>query len=112
MKSVDRETIRRAIEEQLAATGLEIEQYQEWVKPVAPDRAIGRLTRLEAISAQKMHQASLRAATKKQRELQQALDRMAQDPEYGHCAKCDAVIPLKRLILLPNSSHCVRCLNR
>jgi len=34
------------------------------------------------------------------------------DGEYGVCQECDEEISLERLKLLPESTHCVECLNR
>lgn len=35
------------------------------------------------------------------------------DPtEQRHCVQCNRVIPLKRLLVVPNTNYCVDCLRR
>lgn len=38
----------------------------------------------------------------------EALQRL-RDGRYGTCARCGGTIPFGRLIVLPESDHCVRC---
>ena len=89
----------------------EAEVLEESVKPVAPDRAIGRLTRMEAINAKNMSEANLRNAKGRISKLQETLKRI-DDEEFGVCVRCERDIPIKRLMLMPESRVCVRCLSR
>lgn len=35
------------------------------------------------------------------------------DPtEQRHCVQCNRIIPLKRLLAVPNTNYCVNCLRR
>lgn len=33
-------------------------------------------------------------------------------PEQRHCVQCNRIIPLKRLLAVPNTNYCVDCLRR
>lgn len=41
------------------------------------------------------------------------LDGYEVDPtEQRHCVQCNRIIPLKRLLAVPNTNYCVDCLRR
>ena len=80
-------------------------------KPVSPDNAIGRLTRMEAISSQNISEASLKSAQAKLVNLEKAL-RKLEMPDFGVCARCQKAIPEGRMMLMPESILCVSCLER
>ena len=80
-------------------------------KPVSPDNAIGRLTRLEAISSQNISEASLKSAQAKLLNLEKALSKLKM-PDFGVCARCQKAIPEGRMMLMPESILCVSCLER
>ena len=80
-------------------------------KPVSPDNAIGRLTRLEAISSQNISEASLKSAQAKLVNLEKALSKLEM-PDFGVCARCQKAIPEGRMMLIPESILCVSCLER
>ena len=85
-----------------------IETFEETSKPVAPDNAIGRVTRMEAISSQGISKASLNAAKVKLAQLEKALKKVHL-PQFGVCARCSNSIPQKRIMLMPESTICVSC---
>ena len=73
-----------------------------------PVVAIGRLTRMVAISAMSIREANLASARNRLMRLENALRRIDTE-EFGVCTECDEPIPIKRLMLLPESTRCVRC---
>ena len=85
-----------------------IEIFEETSKPVAPDNAIGRLTRMEAISSQGISGASLNSAKVKLEKLEKAL-KTVHLPQFGVCARCSNSIPQGRIMLMPESTICVSC---
>jgi DnaK suppressor protein len=85
-----------------------IKSLEEASRPVAPDNAIGRLTRMEAISARGISEASLNSARARLTRLQNAINRI-DTPDFGLCSICEEPIPLKRLMLIPETTRCVRC---
>ncbi len=108
MMDKERETLRRKIRSQIDDLRSEIKSHEEASKPVAPDNAIGRLTRMEAINARSISEASLNSARSRLIRLENALKRIDTD-DYGICAECDEPIPFKRLLLMPEVIRCVHC---
>lgn len=109
MQEADRQELRQTIEKEIATLAVEIEQLDEQIKPIPPDRAIGRLTRMEAIQSKSMAEANLRKAQARLRKLETALRKVAEDPDFGMCAICEEAIPVKRMLLVPESTRCVPC---
>ena len=94
--------------EEIAKTKAIIEDYKEMTKPVAPDDAIGRISRMDAINNKSVTESALRQAELKLRNLQNALNRVG-TKDFGRCARCQQPIPIGRLLIRPESRHCVRC---
>jgi DnaK suppressor protein len=82
--------------------------YKEMSKPVAPDCAIGRVSRMDAINNNSVTLAALRKAEEKLSALNRVLDKI-DTPEFGMCLKCKQVIPIERLLFRPQSILCVNC---
>lgn len=80
-------------------------------KPVEPDNAIGRLSRMEAINAKSISENSLINMKNRIAKLKIALTKLT-DPNFGICAECEEAIPMGRLMLVPESTVCVNCAGR
>ena len=78
---------------------------------IAPDNAIGRLTRMEAIQAQSMNDAAKRRHEKRLRGVKAALEAI-EEGTYGTCVRCGEEIPEGRLEIMPESRLCVKCAAR
>lgn len=107
----ERARIRSRIEHELERLESEIQTLEMLTVPVPPDRAIGRLSRLEAINEKSINEATLRSARALQRRLRAALPRL-QEEDFGLCSECDAPIPLARLLSMPDARMCVACRER
>ena len=101
MEEAQKEELIGLIHAEVEKLSHEAEVLEESVKPVAPDRAIGRLTRMEAINAKNMSEANLRNARQRINKLQDTLKRI-DDEEFGICVRCERDIPVKRLMLMRN----------
>ena len=88
-----------------------IQSLVEGSKPVAPDNAIGRLTRMDAINAKSINEANLNSARVKIAKLERALEKL-DDPEFGTCAICEEPIPIGRIMLMPETTVCVQCADK
>jgi DnaK suppressor protein len=77
-------------------------------KPTAPDVAIGRVSRMDAINNNSITEAALRTAEEKLSGLQYVLTKINEE-KFGLCARCGNTIPMQRIILRPQSVHCVNC---
>ena len=69
---------------------------------------VGRLSRMDALQAQAMAQASGRRRKAMLREITAALTRIDKD-QYGACQSCDEPIHPKRLEVDPTALLCVKC---
>lgn len=81
----------------------------ESVQVVELDQAkVGRLSRMDAMQAQAMAQASSQRREQMLKQIQAALTRLDKD-EFGYCRDCDEQIPVRRLEFDPTSTRCVVC---
>ena len=100
--------LKEKIEQELASTNLDISQLEELTKPISPDCAIGRVTRMDAINNKSVAESNLRMLRKKLASLQLALTKI-DDDDFGRCTACGKDINEKRLMFLPESTYCIRC---
>jgi DnaK suppressor protein len=75
---------------------------------VSPDNVIGRVSRMDAINNKSVVDAALLKAEERLKKLHLILDRL-DDPDFGKCRKCRQPIPEGRLLIMPESTLCVRC---
>ncbi len=76
--------------------------------PVSPDRAIGRLTRQDAMLAQQMALELRRRNGARLGQVRRALERIG-DSQFGFCIRCDEAISEARLSVKPETPICIRC---
>lgn len=88
-----------------------IAELKELTKPISPENAIGRVSRMDAINNKSVNEAALRQAEIKWKRLNYSLTRI-DEPDFGACARCGNSIPLGRLMLMPESTRCVHCAER
>lgn len=105
---MDKISLTEKIKEKIVILELQILELREMTKPIAPDVAIGRISRMDAINNKSVSEASLRNAKNKLNALQYALQNI-DNPEFGTCAKCKQPIPEGRIILMPEKRFCVKC---
>lgn len=108
MPGIDRAEIKIKIETEIRKTEKQVLDYSELAKPVEPENAIGRISRMDAINNKSVTEAALRKAKEKFEKLHFALARI-DDPEFGICLKCKQPIPLGRILIMPQSQTCVKC---
>ena len=104
----EKDKIRVAIERKARDLDERIEEYRELTKPIPPNDAIGRVSRMDAINNRSVNEAALRQLEKELDQLDKAMTRM-RDEKYGKCMACGEDIPLGRLMLMPGATRCVRC---
>ncbi len=108
MEQFNEEEIRTLILKEISKTEIIIEEYKEMTKPVAPENAIGRLSRMDAINNKSVTESALRQAEDKLSKLRYVLTKVG-DEDFGICKKCKKPIPVRRIILMPHSFYCVQC---
>ena len=105
---MNRNELKQRLLDEISKTELLIKEYQEMTKPIAPDVAIGRISRMDAINNKSVTEAALRQAEEKLRNLQRVLSKI-DDKDFGICLKCNKPIPLGRILIRPESLYCVNC---
>ena len=100
--------IEKVIKNEIYQTEQDILHYKELTKPIAPENAIGRVSRMDAINNKSVNEAALRKAEQKLKKLNITLSNL-NEPEFGVCAKCKNNIPIGRIMLMPHSRFCVNC---
>jgi DnaK suppressor protein len=108
MDDEGRAELKKQIVEEIEVQKHLIESFTETSKPVSPDNAIGRLTRMEAISSQNISEASLNSSQAKLVKLEKALSKVDM-PDFGICLRCANPIPKGRIMLMPENVLCVSC---
>ena len=82
---------------------------KETGKPVELDQTkVGRISRMDAMQAQ---QIALDASRRRQLQLvkiENAFRRIESD-EYGYCLDCDEDIDIRRLMVDPSNTRCIKC---
>ena len=102
------EEIRDLIKKEIEKTKKKIKEYKDIAQPVAPDCAIGRVSRMDAINNKSVTDAAIRLQENKLQGLEHQLKRVG-DKDFGACAKCGGAIPLQRILLMPHGRFCVKC---
>jgi DnaK suppressor protein len=86
----------------------EIISLEEKTKPISPDCSLGRLTRQEMIQEQQVNEHALHESKIRLNKLNYAAIKVNKE-DYGICMECEEDILFDRLMLVPESSHCVSC---
>ena len=108
MNVEQRNQLKTAIQEKIQTLKKDIEAFKALTRPVSPDNAIGRLTRMDAINAKSINAAALAKARHTLVRLERVLPRIDY-PEFGLCRECETPIPFARLMILPETDLCVPC---
>ena len=108
MNLEDRFKLKQKVLEEIDNQKQLIASLTKTSKPVPPDNAIGRLTRMEAINDKSVSEATLGSAKQKLFGLEKALGKIEQ-PDFGLCVECQNPIPPGRIMLMPENPYCVPC---
>ena len=104
----EKEQIAQRINEDIISTSQLVKKYRELTRPIAPENAIGRISRMDAINNKSVNQVALTNAEIKLKNLQVALTKI-DDSDFGNCIRCKQPIPIERILLRPQSVTCVQC---
>jgi DnaK suppressor protein len=108
MENEQKENFRQHITDKIQSAKKDIVAYKELTRPIAPDNAIGRISRMEAINSKSINEETLRMTEQTLVKLQHAL-KIIDDEDFGICIECDEPIPFARLMILPETNLCVVC---
>ncbi len=104
----NKEKLENHIREKIKVVKKDIISYKQLTRPISPDNAIGRLTRMEAINSKSINEAALRKSEYTLSKLEHAL-KMTNDPDFGLCGECEEPVPFARLMVMPEAELCVKC---
>lgn len=105
---MNQKDLKVKILEEIEKTEKQISDYEELTKPIAPNNAIGRVSRMDAINNKSVNEASLRQAKQKLTNLKLVLNKFGSS-DFGICVKCKQPIPIGRILIRPQSLLCVTC---
>ena len=108
MNESEKIEIKLKISQEISKTKKKILDYKELNQPIAPDCAIGRVSRMDAINNKSVTEAALRQSEKKLEGLKY-MQKTLGNKDFGLCQRCKQSIPVPRLLFIPESRFCVRC---
>ncbi|MGM0546566.1 MAG: TraR/DksA family transcriptional regulator [Bacteroidota bacterium] len=111
MTEQEQEEMHNILKEKIEETKEEITQLEELTKPVKPDNAYGRLSRMDAINNKTINDKALREQKSRLQKLERAQQKL-EEGKYGSCIKCGDDIPLGRLKFMPWTARCVKCAHK
>ena len=103
-----KEKVTAVILQKIAETEKHVAQLKELTKPIPPENAIGRVSRMDAINNKSVNEAALCQTELTLQKLRIALTKV-DDPNFGNCYSCGNKIPWGRIMLVPHSNKCVHC---
>tara|TARA_B100001741_G_C15981166_1_gene337817 strand:+ start:155 stop:484 length:330 start_codon:yes stop_codon:yes gene_type:complete len=108
MQKEEKKVIKLKIKEEIKKTEFLIKDYKEMCKPIAPENAIGRVSRMDAINNKSVNEVALKKAEEKLKKLQQ-IEKNIKSDNFGQCINCTKSIPIARILIIPESNKCVNC---
>jgi len=111
MDAARQHAYRPAIAARMAEIARELAAMSESTEAIAPDDAIGRLSRLDSMQHQQMALAGKHRLEEERARLVAAAFRI-DEGTYGRCLLCGADIAGERLEYQPDAATCVPCAQR
>ncbi|MFT4523857.1 MAG: DnaK suppressor protein [Bacteroidia bacterium] len=108
LSAKDHAQVVARIQEKIDRTQEDILEYEELVRPIAPENAIGRISRMDAINNKSISEAALLQSKAKLARLKSALLHSKSD-HFGRCNVCEKNIEMNKLMVMPESRICVAC---
>ena len=108
MKLEQKQELKQHIRTEIENIKKDIASFKKLTQPIAPDNAIGRLTRMEAINSKSINEAALNKFKNTLPKLERALKKIDAS-EFGLCSECEEPIPFARLMIMPEADLCVQC---
>jgi DnaK suppressor protein len=104
----EKELIKQKLLTKILRTEENISDLKELTKPISPENAIGRISRMDAINNKSVNEATLRNAKQKLVQLERSLMELDSD-SFGLCGYCGKSIELPKLLVMPENKLCVSC---
>ena len=111
MTAQEIEQLESQIKSKISRLERQVVDLKELTKPIEPDCAIGRVSRMDAINNKSVNESALR---KKQNQIN-GLNRALEDihkADFQNCIVCGYEIPLQRIFIMPESRKCTNCASK
>lgn len=86
----------------------EISELEELTKPISPENAIGRVSRMDAINNKSVNESALRKKRQTLIRMKHNLNNL-EKKDFGNCLRCKNPIPIERLLFIPETNSCTPC---
>jgi len=110
MTKEEKEKLKIEISKRLIRIAEQVEELKELTKPIEPDCAIGRVSRMDAINNKSINDAALSKKRIQLDGLKSAFENIDND-DFGKCLNCGADIQMGRILIMPENRKCVACSN-
>lgn len=108
MNENDKKQIKEIVLKEIDKIERDITYLEEAVKPVAPDNAYGRISRMDAINNKAVAEATFNNKKTTLQNYRNVLDKI-DSGRYGKCARCGEEINVERLKVIPYAEFCMAC---
>lgn len=105
---MDKDKLKEQIKLKIKRLEEDVSILKEECKPVSPDNAIGRVSRMDAINNKSVSEAALRQTQEKLQRLKEAMSQV-NNPDFFQCRECGSQIEPARILIMPESRLCVAC---
>ena len=108
MTDAEKDQLRTLIPQRIVNIKRDIVELVELTKPIEPDCAIGRVSRMDAINNKSINDAAL---IKKRLQLEglEASLYSLEEKNFGKCLVCGNEIQMGRILIMPESRKCMAC---
>ena len=111
MTDAEKDQLRTLIPQRIVNIKRDIEELVELTKPIEPDCAIGRVSRMDAINNKSINDAALIKRRLQLEGLEASLYNL-EDKNFGKCLVCGNEIQMGRILIMPESRKCMACASR
>lgn len=111
MTSEQKKLLAEIMEKETEKLKKRLKELKEFTKPIAPDDAIGRVSRMDAINNRSVTEAGVRNIENRLQLLTRAA-RSINNEDFGKCTVCKQSIAFERLKLRPEIRQCAECVNK
>ncbi|TVR79887.1 MAG: TraR/DksA family transcriptional regulator [Chitinophagaceae bacterium] len=111
MNQEQREKLIERVEKKILFIKDDLIMLKKASKPISPENAIGRVSRMDAIQNKEITEVSIRNLEANLSNLEKLIELKDSD-KLGLCLKCGSEIEFKRLFGFPESPYCMKCSNK
>ena len=108
MTKQQRQGLAKKISTEISALKKLVAVMEKSANLLHPDGPGNRFSLRDMIKMKSADERQLRAARVRLNRLERALNKI-DDPEFGTCFICEQPVPLARLLVIPETTRCIKC---